>query len=258
MTATRALATYRDVQLQLRRRSSAAVAAAWSRLGSYDDVDVARFVDQIRPVVEGARQASARATDAYLTSYVQGGPQGLPPPQIRNGVTIDEVYRRPFVEVWSELQAGRRWVDAVASGQIRAVAAVNTDVQLAATHTSQMWIETQPQVTGFRRVLGPGNNCGLCVAASTQRYRRQDLMPIHSNCGCSVAPLFDGGRPDRDAYDEVLRLADPVADRQGRNVTDRRVLSRVRVGNDMPDVQVREHGELGPTLTDASHNFTQL
>lgn len=258
MPPTRALATYRDIQRQLRRRSAAAVATAWTRLGSYNEADVERFVEQIRPVVQGARQASARATEAYLTSYTDGGPVGLPAPQIRNGISVDDVYRRPFVDVWTNLAAGRRWEDAVRSGQIRAVGAVNTDIQLASTHTSQMWIETQPAVTGFRRVLGPGDNCGLCIAASSQRYRRQDLMPIHSNCGCSVSPLFDGQRPDRDAYDEVLRLAEPVADRQGRSVTDRRVLSRVRPGRDRPDVQVREHGELGPTLTDASHSFTQL
>ena len=258
MSATRALATYRDVQLQLRRRSAAAVATAWQRLGSYNEQDVARFVEQTRPVVEGARQASARATEVYLTSYVDGGVQGLPTPQVRGGIPVDEVYRRPFVQVWTNLAEGRRWEDAVRSGQLRAVGAVNTDIQLASTHTSQMWIETQPAVTGFRRVLGPGDNCGLCIAASTQRYRRQDLLPIHTNCGCSVAPLFDGERPSRDAYDEVLRLAEPVAERQGRNVTDRRVLSRVRPGRDLADVQVREHGELGPTLTDASHSFTQL
>ena len=272
---TRALATYRDFQQELRRRSTLALMAVWKSLGSYNEADVERFLTQARPIVEGARQASARSTEVYLSSYTDTGPQGLPAPEIRRGATVDDVYRRPFEQVWRDLGAGRLWADAVRHGQARAVSTLNTDIQLASTQTTQLWIETQPAVTGYRRVLGPGVNCGLCIAASSQRYRRGDLMAIHNNCGCVVAPLFDGQRPDRDAYDEVLRLAEPVADRQGRSVTDRRVLSRVRMdggGRDgprvlhrhgersttLPEVRIREHGELGPTLTDASHSFTQL
>ena len=275
MPPTRALAYYRDFQQQLRRRSALAVMAAWDSLGSYNRDDVDRFLEQVRPVVEGARRSSSRATEVYLTSYTSGGPTGLPAPEIRGGVSVDEVYRRPFVQVWRDLEAGRPFNEAVRHGRARAVSAVNTDIQLASTHTTRMWIDTQPLVTGYRRVLGPGENCGLCIAASSQRYRRGDLMAIHNNCGCTVVPLFDGERPSRDAYDEVLSLSEFRPDLGDPYRTSSRTLSRVRIdggGRDgqrivhrhgersvtLPEVRIREHGELGPVLTDASHQFTQL
>lgn len=275
MPPTRALATYRDFQQELRRRSTLALMAVWKSLGSYNEADVERFLTQARPIVEGARQASARSTEVYLSSYTDAGPRGLPAPEIRRGATVDDVYRRPFEQVWRDLGAGRPWADAVRHGQARAVSTLNTDIQLASTHTTRMWIDTQPAVTGYRRVLGPGDNCGLCIAASSQRYRVHDLMAIHNNCGCVVVPLYDGERPSRDAYEEVLELSEFRPDLGDPYETHARVLSRVRMdggGRDgprilhrhgersttLPEVRIREHGELGPTLTDASHSFIQL
>ncbi|MEQ9093070.1 MAG: hypothetical protein RLN63_03105, partial [Miltoncostaeaceae bacterium] len=89
-----------------------------------------------------------------------------------------------------------------------------TDHQLAQTPAARVWMaEPANQDYGYERVLGGGESCPLCVVASQQIYYREDLMPIHERCQCSVSPLFGehpgGGNVPRERDSGVRVVDDP-------------------------------------------------
>ena len=54
-------------------------------------------------------------------------------------------------------------------------------------------------VSLFRRVIHPEMSttgvCGLCVAAATRVYSKENLNGLHNRCKCTVAPVLDGKDP---------------------------------------------------------------
>lgn len=237
---------------------------------------------------------------------------------VRNGVDMAEVYARPFSEVWASLAEDDRRSDAgrdrdagprvrrrdgsrgvqvvsrrdrqepnakpltaaVRKGERRAELLGLTDVELAVTHTVQERLADEPRVRFYRRVLTGDENCGMCVVASTQRYRTKNLMPIHPRCDCVVAPIF-GGDPGRVvntkrvapgvsptgetrsgvpvfADDQLVDLGgllddvhEAIADEFGDLAVDARRIDYRKV------ITVEQHGEMGPLLTVSRHKFTK-
>ena len=118
-------------------------------------------------------------------------------------------------------------------------------MQLAKVRASRQSMRGYPEEGQFyRRVLTGRENCALCVVASTQRYYRGDLLPIHPGCDCGVQPLPPGLAVnqviDEDLLEQVHQItADRlgVSDRGGRTPDYRKLLT------------VSEHGEYGPTLS---------
>ncbi len=115
-----------------------------------------------------------------------------------------------------------------------------------------------PTIVGYRRVLSNNpNHCALCVLASTQRYKRENLMPIHPGCSCTVRPVLET-EPNADrrvlepdivgSVDDIIRntLGDKWVDPGGR-----RGVAKYR------DIilTTHEHGELGPVLGVRGHHF---
>src|SRR5690606_24150496 len=145
--------------------------------------DIDRVVDAVTPVALGGQQRIVALTDAYMAALatVSGYPQtpeGIPAAAATGaalrGVEPREVYRRAGVTVWTALAEQE---------------SLSTDLQLARTHAAQWRQSRDSTVVGYRRVLSSGRNCALCVIASTQRYNRGELMPIHPGCGCTVAEI---------------------------------------------------------------------
>lgn len=56
------------------------------------------------------------------------------------------------------------------------------------------------KVLEYRRVLHPElsktGSCGLCVVAADRWYSTADLLPLHANCHCGVAPAGSDYDPD--------------------------------------------------------------
>src|SRR5207248_3811639 len=154
---------------------------------------------QAVPIVQGAQSGTATLTAAYLARIVaQMTSSPVAPPKVNpRTVTGDavrkadpaEVYRRPFTQVYTDLSQGKSLDAAVQAGGRRLQNIAATDLQLAKTHASQQVLSGDHRVVGYRRVLSGDKSCGLCIVASTQRYRKGDLLPIHPGCSCSVAPL---------------------------------------------------------------------
>lgn len=310
-----------EAERRIRVQTTQALAAIWRRLPGYDEQDVAEWLARALPVVLAGQRASVSITNAYLARVLGAPPAAVDLEQltgagVRNGVAPAEVYRRPFVTVWTSLQNGTPWTDAVAAGLARATATAAMDVQLAMRATAQDTMQ-RAGVTTYSRVPD-GNACPLCVVASMNVYKTGDLMPIHNHCGCGVAPgggerlsLFDAERilnervgPDSPQWsantfsmEQAIRRGEERADaararaqevkRELERETEpdrrRRLLDRQRSWSDRAaeqqrrvdldrerlngrrnprvtdfEPEIRQHGEVGPVLTDARHEFTEL
>lgn len=258
--ARAATGLYRREQDRLRQRLTRAATVAVDQLAS--PFDAQEWFATIIPLVEGAIRQSVTQTEAYLRVAMEAKigeavaaatlEPGRYSVQALRGKPPQDVYERAL-KAWRIADAADR--NGRAAARFRAAQTAATDIQLASRQAAHDWMTETRGVAGYRRVLGPGKNCGLCVVASTQRYHREDLMPIHSNCGCNVDPIPGDSEPprvlDRDTLNAVKSRLDDDYTRQA--------LSRLNIDPaDLPDVKIVQHGELGPTLYDERWQFTDL
>lgn len=223
------------IEAERRLRIIAATAAvnAWLALPSYDREDIPNFLSVVLPILEAAKRQSVALTRAYLARAVE---RPVAPVDvnailagIRNGTTPEEVYSRPFVDVWSGLKQRKPFEEAVRGAAARVEASAAMDVQLAMTHTLRAVGQADDTILGYRRVPDPGA-CGFCVLIAGRRYLVEDLQPAHPRCGCSCAPITAENRGDFTGKRE----------------------------NDLslpPGVAIHEHGEYGPVVGDPNHDF---
>lgn len=182
---------YRDALIDVRRRVSARVEQNWRGLGSWNEADVDLFLARTLPVVDAGQRRTVSLTDAYLARVTGGRTVGLPAAElvgagVRNGTPPAEVYRRPFVQLWSALGAGARFSDAMGAAGVRAAQSAATDVSLTMRASADAFQEqstgpAEQRIIGWERVIDP-DACAFCATASTQRYRSANLDPIHANC----------------------------------------------------------------------------
>lgn len=255
---TRLAIVYRQRLARLRVAAGAAAIAAWDAL-PVDDIE--RYATTVVPVVAGLQEDATVLTSSYLSTHISAATGelaefDLDPSRYTietlRGVPAASVYARPAKTLRRALSEGVSFEDAVARGRERARATADTDVQLAARAASRDVIALDPRIVGYRRVLGPGPNCALCVVASTQRYHKEDLLPIHPNCGCGVQPIIGTAPIERSILDpDRLQYVKEQADDYSRAA-----LSRLKIdAADLPPVKLVSHGELGPVLYDARHRF---
>ena len=248
---------YTSVTVALRQRLIALVLQVFGSTGSYRDEDADAFVEQMLPVVLGAQQQMGALTDAYLSAMVGdmfgGGAaaSGVQIPEAIRGVSPAEVYRRPFVTIWTALSEGKPLAEAIRQGQTRLTSITGTDLQLVRTEATRQVLSADSRVQFYRRVLRGSYNCAMCVIASTQRYRKERLMPIHPGCDCGTRPLPAGEDPGQVIEPDLLEAAhDAVA--KGTGESDR--------GGRLPDYRDiiidRQHGELGPLMALRRQDFT--
>lgn len=243
--ATRLHLTYRDRVARVRARTTRLALAAPSD-------DIGEWLAAVVPLVLDGQRTVVAETDAYLSleaglaTGTSTDPWGIDAERLigaaaRRGTLLEDVYGRNLHSDAGTLAA-------------RVTREVATDMQLAAR--SAAWIHTtaDPRIVGYRRTLGTGPNCGLCIAASTRRYGREDLQPIHAHCGCSVEPIY--GTAPADMVIDRARLED-LYNQVGS--TSAAQLSRYRSSDlpatvdpsRVPEVTVVDTPELGPTLTAA-------
>lgn len=258
----------------------------WDTFAGLDDVAASQFEAAAGVVIQTAKAQTSTLAVAYMNANDRLGgfpDSGLVPvvPEIRNGVPVQDVYHRSIVEARSRVANGASFDEAMASGRSRAVSTARTDVSLANKGEMARGGELRPWVVGYRRVL-TGRSCAFCATASTQRYKSADLLPLHPSCDCDVAEIFGtedpgqvinrelltdlkatnieaGGRPyvvEADGsirYKRTEKLLGP--DGEPLRTPSGEIRRQVTAG-DKVKVEVVEHGELGPMLTDAKHATT--
>jgi hypothetical protein len=223
--ASRLAEAHIEAERRLRLAAVAGTERIWRGLPAYDEANVDQWLSQVLPLVTAAQRRSVSLTDGYLGRAMRRRPLGVSPDEIlsglRNGTPPEEVYRRPFVTLWSALE-GTPYLDAVAAGGARATGTAAMDVQLAMRGTAEAVNEADPNMYGFMRVAD-GGACAFCQEVDGAYVKSGDAMALHNNCGCGLEPL--------DA-------------------------PHSRAASLPSGVTVHEHGELGAVLTSPEHDFT--
>jgi hypothetical protein len=245
------------------------------------------FVDRFASTLDTTAEAAARSTDAYFSIAASEQPLGVTAnTEIVRGAAVNDVARRPMVEVWTKLSQGKQWIDATASGARRARTLAQDSVNLGQRHAANSWASSS-KIRGYRRTLS-GVSCVLCRAASTQRYHSDELMPIHSNCDCGVAPIIGNRDPGHiinkdllqqlkkeEAYQDLLlqkqvarhKAAAGKASTKGNNARAEVERQKAKELKDKLEAnranrarkpKVENHGELGKVLTDSKHKAPDL
>lgn len=223
------------------QRVTSFVGSSWNNLDSYRDADIARFAKQVSPIVDGAQIQIGQMTNGYLAAVESHATASRVSPlslsndifstQSLRGITSIDAFTRPGSTIWYGLSQGKSLDMLVGKGLSRALDITRTNLQLASTHSARAVLSGKGGVVGYRRVLSGGDSCPLCQIASTQRYHKEDLMPIHPGCTCGVSPIYGHSDPGQ------------VIDSQSRESQDVKVV-------------VREHGEIGPILAVEGQTFT--
>lgn len=265
VTPEQIIVGYNDAVHVVRSRVEGYARSAWLAAGSWRDADVDRLVRLIVPKVQAGQIQTAQLTSAYLAALqtVRTGERVAPVVVDRSavttarGVAADEVYRRPAVAMYTALSNGALVGDAIEQSLSRLSSLVATDHQLAKTSQARRSL----QGSGFRymqRTLTGRENCALCTIASTQRYRVQDLMPIHPGCDCGVDTVDADRDPGQVLDPERLELIhSAITEQLGASDRGARFLDEGDERSDYLDLIVtHEHGELGPVLAWRDQKFT--
>ena len=226
---------------------------AFENLGSWRDADVDRYLKQIGPALTGVKLKAAKSSVAFYKAMADLTGQDFTQPVItasdlttkalRNGAGTSLVYNRPFVDLRTALSKGQSMTQAIEAGAKRAEYLASTEVQLARRNAGLKARGANDKIVGYIRTLTGMENCALCYVASTQRYTRGELMPIHPGCDCGEMPIY--GTQDPGQVINELRL----------DATHQSVATRFGVSDagareiDYRAIKITEHGEMGPMLT---------
>jgi hypothetical protein len=265
LSRSQLIAGHQGAILAVRRATLTTLTSLWQVQPGYRDVDVDAFVRRAVPIVKAGQTRTAALTSAYVARMTGEKPVTVDRKDVTapRGVDPDEVYIRPAVTVRTELSQGSTYTAAVNAGLTRLVSLATTDLQLAKTHQANASMGGS-HFQFYARVLTGAEDCALCVIASTQRYSRGDLMPIHPGCDCDVEPLPSGDwqhviNPDllESTHEQIARFTGSGSDRGARDLGLDKETAKGKSISDFTELIVtREHGEYGPTLAWRKDNFT--
>lgn len=258
----RSINAYLNTKAATTQRVTTLVERQWNLLDSYRDADIKRFASRVSPVVDGAQSQIGIMTDAYLAkleSAVTGKtvkPLGLSKSLFTTdalrGVSTMEAFERPGSTIWFGLSEGKPLDMLIGKALNRALDIARTNLQLASTHSARAVLKTKQNVVGYRRVLTGGESCGLCYVASTQRYHKKDLMPIHPGCDCGVSPIYGASDPGQVISSNAV-LEEGASKRFNEDSFKN---GQARTADLRSKVVVHEHGEIGPLLAVEGQSFT--
>lgn len=251
---------------RLRVGAGLAVGAIWDRHAGLDDQAAAAFAEDAAQISLAAQTAAGHTVDGYLATIItfltgeHATPVGIDPSTftgaaVRPGVTPLDVYLRAVIAARVAVSDGKSFADAMSIGRGRATSTAETDVALA--QRAAFTQAAGERVAGYRRVL-TGKSCALCATASTQRYHRGELMPIHSHCDCGIAPIIGADDPGHVINRQLVTDLKHAARTTGNaEYWKTRHITVTDTGDVYLDpAAVHEHGELGPVLARAGHEFT--
>lgn len=274
---------YGDLSTSLIKKVGEAAEKAFYALPDYRGAGQRRqYVSEYENILFGARLEAARLAIGFHQEVARVNGKKYRPPTLKKedffpddlrgqmkwigGSGRFEPYQtRPFREVYKVLAKGGSMTDAVSAGGARARILAQTDVQLARRQASLFARRNNDNIVGYIRVLTGAESCGLCYVASTQRYNRNNLSPIHPGCDCGELPIYGDTDPGQvidqynlDRVHEAFESRFGVSDPGARNLDIGKFVEYkdgVRQA-DFTLISIRDHGELGPVLTRRKENFT--
>lgn len=238
----RAINAYLNTKEATTQRVIRYIESQWLRLSSWKDADILRFAKQVAPVVEGGQTQIGNLTAGYLSTLnliatgsrdTVGIPKQAMSSQSLRGVEGVELFQRTGSTIYFGLSQGKPLNMLVAKAGQRAISMARTNLQLSSTHSARIAMSDNQNIIGYRRVLS-GEVCEICELASEHKYNTEDLMPIHNNCTCGIAPIYGNSDPAK-VIDSKVESSDNRAE---------------------DGIEVHEHGEVGPVLAIKGQHFT--
>ena len=232
----------RAYQAELKRTRQAVAAhveRSWKSLPDYRDAQVPVFLDKVLPVVKAGQDRAVALTNAYLSRKLGVQPIGLNVEALtgasaRNGVDPAQVYARPFTTVWTSV-AKIGFAAAVAKGLARAMSTADMDVAMASRNATLAYGQAEEKIVGWTRVADP-SCCDYCQMLDGVETGPDEPQPLHNNCGCTADPII---RTSGGGSEESSSGMDSFS-----------------AGEQFDQVEIQDHGEMGPMITDKSYNFT--
>lgn len=211
----------------------------WRALPEHRDAQIDPFLKAVVPTVRAGQVRAVALTNAYLaqktgnTKLYSLKVDDLVGSAARNGIDPDLVYRRPFETVWGAVEK-IGYAAAIAKGMSRLLSTVDMDVQMASRNaTLAVGAASEGRIVGWIRVADP-SCCDFCQMLDGVKTGPDEPQPLHNNCGCTADPI----EVNTPAAEDINGSFAP--------------------GEEIDDVLIEEHGELGPVITFKDNNFTSL
>jgi len=277
-TQRQILDAYNRISTRLVNGTGDRLANIFRSLDNWRDEDFEKLLPLIETTLSGAKLQSARLQTEFYKQMAELRDEAFRQPTVRrrdlsteslrNGTSTREAYRRPFIEVYTAIAANKSISEAIEQGARRMQSLASTDVQLARRNAGLLARGANDNVVGYVRTLTGAENCALCTIASTQRYTRGDLMPIHPGCDCGEMPIYGNEDPGQvidqvrldQTYDSIEQELQLNPDFGARDAGLGKVINSPTEGQKLADyteiVVTSEHGEYGPTLRWRDQDFT--
>lgn len=244
----------------LAKATAQEVAALWRGFtGWYDDAQVGALAFTSGEKIKQAQARVGTLTNSYMSEVTRRS--GLSVPRMPQGPSLYPRMDVSPMSVWGRpAETYRYWAaqgedkDAALGRSLQRVSRmVETDVALARREQSAAYGDRMmntrgnaAKVTGARRVVHPelsrSGVCGLCLVASTRLYTVTELLPIHTNCRCTIAYVTEDHDPGAQLNQKDLeRLYRASGSTSAKDLLNVKVQSFVS-------------GELGPVLTSAGED----
>lgn len=190
---------YQRTLIDLQRRAGAAVAAAWQRTVSLDDLDGTHpaWTRAAAAMLTTLQTAGARLTSGYLTAFIASElARPVAPITIhdshagtaRTGKPLDEALVPTVITVKQAIAAGKPPEDAGQEGMHQATRLAAAETIAPARAVLADAIQTDERIVGWRRVTSGG--CGACIAAAAHPYGAHEPMKVHDHCKCTSEPII--------------------------------------------------------------------
>lgn len=231
--------------------------ALWRDFDQYYDGDlVAARAARSASMVDAATGPIRRQTQSYLKlAYQQFDDLAFPSEEEIDAANDDALDRlvnpldewnRPAEQFRYAQSQGQTRGQAIEIATKRVEELADMDLALAMRNEASNIIRATPKITGYRRVIHPelsesGTTCGLCIAASTRVYSKEELMALHEHCHCTVMPIVGEEDPGNFFNEEDIDLLNQIYKAAAGN--DAQSLSRTRF-------KVIQNSELGPYLVE--------
>lgn len=221
------------------KRTKEAVAShlksQWLALPDYRDAQVQPFLNRVLPIVQAGQVRAVSLTDAFVSKQIGQKPIGLDLTKltgaaVRNGVSPEEVYTRPFTTVWTSIDK-IGFQESVLKGLARLMSTGAMDVAMSGRDAKVAYALLDEQITGWTRVADPGC-CDYCQMLDGVTTGPAEPQPLHNNCGC-----------------------DAVANYGKASTTE---ISSLSAGAEFGSALIEQHGELGLVITDKNYEFTGI
>jgi hypothetical protein len=167
------------------RRYAATTTAQFQTLETYNEDDVPRYVDRIRPTTVAARRTAVAAGVGYYSMLTQ-----VAPPAVRyDEVDIPDESREPFIATWTAQKHGAPLAVALAAGVSRAEAIARNLTLSSARRSGDLVMDRTGQRFAVWVRVPDGAACEWCRQQAAIEFSTATAADYgHDRCGCTPRP----------------------------------------------------------------------